>query len=446
VTKPLLLTVLGVWLAAATCAKVGETSRDGATGYDAASGPDGCVGLQCKQVNCAAGDTTISGTAFAPNGTLPLFNVMAYVPNRSVLPFKAGIACDHCGALVSGDPVALALSDSEGKFKIKNAPAGRHIPLVLQVGKWRRQVTIPLVTPCQDTLITDAQLTRLPRNRREGDMPRIAITTGECDTLGCLLLKVGVDPGEIGVAGEGKALTFFKGSGVFPKLYGPPNMTDAETLWTSDSELEKYDQTLLSCECAEVDNKSPAAYAAMTRYLARGGRIFGSDFMYVWYRNSPDPRLAGAMTVVGGAPAGASPLLIDTSFPRGKVLADWMMFVDPGVLRYGQIPSRQVYANMTAAMPVTAQVWATSNSFQTGMPGPRIITVDTPAGVPREQQCGRAVHLDAHISPAYGTGIAPEDIVDFPISCQKELGRGEEALAFFLFDLAACIGDPIVVP
>jgi hypothetical protein len=39
-------------------------------------GPDSCVGLQCQVVNCQAmgmPPTTIKGTVFAPNGTLPLF-------------------------------------------------------------------------------------------------------------------------------------------------------------------------------------------------------------------------------------------------------------------------------------------------------------------------------------------------------------------------------------
>ena len=435
-------------VAAAGCAKVGETPRDGA------ASDGGCVGVQCQQVRCDSGETTISGTAFAPNGTLPLYNVMVYVPSAPLTPFPLGVTCDRCGSVASGRPIASAISDHEGKFTIKNAPAGRDIPVVFQVGKWRRKVTIPTVTACQDNPITDSHLTRLPRNRQEGDVPRIAVTTGECDTLGCLLLKIGVDPAEVGVAGEDKSVTFYKGSGVFPKLYGPPNMTDAETLWRNEGELAKHDMTLLSCECAEVDNKGPDAQWAMTKYLARGGRIFGSDFMYVWYRDSPDPHLSGAMKIAGGAPQGASPLLIDTSFPKGKALADWMMFVDPGVLRYGQIPSKQVYANLTSAMPPTAQVWATSMSYQTALPGPRIVTINTPAGVPVEQQCGRAVHLDAHIAPAYGVDPAPNEPVKyFPTNCQAELNRGEEALAFLLFDLAGCIqddkvplGPPVIVP
>jgi hypothetical protein len=105
-------------------------------------------------------------------------------------------------------------------------------------------------------------------------------------------------------------------------------------LWRSESELRKYDLTLFSCECSEqLLNKGPDAYDAVTKYLAEGGRVFGSDFMYVWYRNATDPSLANALNIRGGAPPGRNPMVIDTSFPKpnGKALADWMKFVDPTV-------------------------------------------------------------------------------------------------------------------
>lgn len=156
-----------------------------------------CVGLQCQQKTCGGGgDTTVTGTVFAPSGKLPLYNAIVYVPNTTPDPLTHGATCDKCGA-VTGNPVVTALSNPDGTFTLKNVPVGKDIPLVIQIGKWRRQVTIPEVAECTETKLTDPELTRLPRKQSEGDMPKIALTTGGCDKLGCMLPKVGIDASEM---------------------------------------------------------------------------------------------------------------------------------------------------------------------------------------------------------------------------------------------------------
>src|SRR6185369_10514001 len=107
-------------------------------------------------------ETTVSGTVYAPNGTLPLYNVIVYVPNSTPEPFKKGVTCDKCGALASGSPIVTALTDYKGNFKLDKVPVGTDIPLVIQLGKWRRQITIPSVKACETTPLTDKTKTRLP--------------------------------------------------------------------------------------------------------------------------------------------------------------------------------------------------------------------------------------------------------------------------------------------
>ncbi len=420
---------------------------DGGTGFDVGPGPDvgppvdgdvpsgppaDCKGLQCQQKKCAPGKTTsVSGTVFAPNGTLPLYNVIVYVPNAALAPFPPGLLCDKCGTVASGEPVVTALSDSKGQFRLLNVPVGKDIPLVVQLGKWRRKVVIPEVKECVDNPLTDKNLTRLPKNQTEGDLPRIAVTTGGCDQLSCMLPKVGIDASEFGTKGSSKAVHFYSAGGAS----GPTGMTDAKAFWSNLDELKKYDVAVFSCECEEAPaTKDATSYKAVTDYLAAGGRIFTTDFQYTWYKYSPDPALKAAATITGGAPPGGNPVTLDTSFPKGKALADWLKFVDPASA-YGSVPCDFVFDNYAALDKAKTQTWGSSFAFfiPGGSAHPRFMTTNTPVGKPAESQCGKAVHLDAHINQT--------DKVDatYPAGCASKIKTGEEAFAFFFFDLSSCI-------
>jgi hypothetical protein len=421
---------------------------DSESNFDVGEGgpPAPCVGLECQKVPCGGGvQTTVSGTVYAPNGKLPLYNVIVYVPNGPVAPLTKGATCDKCGATVSGSPVATALSDAKGQFVLKDVPVGENIPLVIQLGKWRRQVTIPRVEACVDTKLTDPNLTRLPKKQSEGDMPKIAVTVGGCDRLSCMLPKVGIDASEFGVDGSSKAVHFYKPSSGF-LLDGPAGMKDARVLWDNPAKLKQYDIAIFSCECSEQPStKGTASYAAVNEYLNSGGRIFTTDFQYLWYKQSPDANMRAVSPIPGGAPTGGNPVNINTTFPKGKALADWLSYVDKSVT-YGKVTCDYVFNNFSPADPSKSQTWGSSSGGSGGAGGgnnPRFLTVNTPVGKPVESQCGKAVHLDAHINGS--------DTIDasFPAGCTSAIKQGEEAFAFFFFDLASCIqkdGDPPAPP
>jgi hypothetical protein len=222
-------------------------------------------------------------------------------------------------------------------------------------------------------------------------------------------------------------------------------MTDASTLWGSSAELQKYDMALFSCECNEFTpehpmapdpvNKTTAAFKAVTDFLSAGGRVFGTDYQYAWYRYTPDPKLAGALEIQGGAPQANNPVVLDTTFPKGKALADWRAFVEPAS-PYGSVSCEQIWDNFTNANRAVTQVWGSSTSPSSTTPHPRFVTINTPAGLPVEQQCGRAVHLDAHITTALDVMIK-----SYPTDCGAQLENGEQVLAFFFYDVASCIQD-----
>jgi hypothetical protein len=103
---------------------IGDASRE-------AQAP--CVNLQCAQAKCPSGsETTLTGTVYTPNGKLPIYNAIVYVPNGPVAPNAKGVTCDKCGTVASGSPVVSTLTDSAGKFKLEKVPVGANIPLVIQ--------------------------------------------------------------------------------------------------------------------------------------------------------------------------------------------------------------------------------------------------------------------------------------------------------------------------
>ena len=72
----------------------------------------------------------------------------------------------------------------DGTFKLEGVPSGKDVPLVIQVGKWRREVKLDLtLDKCAMNAVANKELTRLPKNKSEGHIPRIAVTTGQRDAL-----------------------------------------------------------------------------------------------------------------------------------------------------------------------------------------------------------------------------------------------------------------------
>jgi len=119
-----------------------------------------CDKLCANRVTCDGGATTsISGTVYDPAGWNPLYNVIVSIPNAPLDPVLAGAAtCPVCDAEVSGQPIASVRTDADGHFVLENVPWGVDFPLVMQLGKWRRQVTVTaaMVThQCADNPIVE---------------------------------------------------------------------------------------------------------------------------------------------------------------------------------------------------------------------------------------------------------------------------------------------------
>ena len=169
-----------------------------------------CQGLQCSVPTCSGGQTTtITGKVYDPAAINPVYNAIVMIPNGVVQPIPAGVSNSACGGapLPSAvTPNTFAYTATDGSFTLTSVPVGTAIPLVIQLGRWRREVTINTSSlACGGTMnistgcsglnhysSTASCLTRLPRTQSEGNIPLTAIGTGGLDAIECMLYRIGV--------------------------------------------------------------------------------------------------------------------------------------------------------------------------------------------------------------------------------------------------------------
>jgi hypothetical protein len=411
------------------CGACGLPKTCGGAGTASVCGiPPSCTNLCLKQVTCSnpAVTTTVSGTVYAPNGIDPLLNALVYVPNAAVQPFTPGVSCDNCGAATSGAPLVSAVTGTDGKFVLKNMPVGANIPLVIQLGRWRRQVNITNVPMCTNTQLPGS-LTRLPKQKSEGDIPLIAFGTGDLDSLECVFRKIGVVDAEFSAPSGTGRIHLYRGNGAaFP---GSPN---EDALWSDPAVLNQYDMVLFPCQGFHAE-KDPAVLQNMIDYADAGGRVFATHFSYVWlYDAAPFSSTANWDPGVG-SPSDQTGY-INTTFPKGQALAQWLVNVG-ATTTFGQIPLKSLRQDFVGVNAPT-QSWMTVNNPQATMH----MTFNTPVGAPAAQQCGRVLYDDFHVEES--TTFAQ----NFPGECVAgAMTPQEKLLEFMIFDLGSCITPDIPI-
>ena len=441
-----------------TDADVGDASDGGSGSGDDADGQ--CEGLECDQVECDGDQTTrISGVVHIPSGELPLPNVDVWVPNAELSPVEHGATCEPCEEELPGSPVVSASTDTGGRFEIEDAPAGDDVPVVIQTGKWRRAITVD-VEPCAENEISDPDRTRLPRNQSEGTLPRIAVTTGACDALECLVGKLGVDESEFSPeSGDGSIHLYQGGVGLdLPQgvpagrgMYTDDSDHDvaapgesfslAQELWDDEDALMDYDIVINSCECApDTQNKSVGAREALEAYTEAGGRAFLSHWHYVWLDEAP-----GALASVANwtdtrtypDDEEAQTARINDGFEDGQKLSEWMLEIG-GSEDYGEFTLFEARSTIQDIDTELADNWITfDNLADGGREQSQYMSFNTPVGEP--DQCGRVVFSDIHVTSEVAGGDRSGEGHPFPEGCSDAIQAQEKALIYLLFDVGACI-------
>ena len=194
-------------------------------------------------------------------------------------------------------------------------------------------MTIPEVTACVDNPITDANLTRLPRNKSEGNIPKIGVTTGSSDAFECLLRKIGVADAEYTPIRAPAASTSTPAAIRRPRRAATgrarssstrpsagASSRSATTLWGSTSKMLGYDLLIFSCEGSQFGDVKTPYLANVKAYGDAGGRIFADHLHYYFFRKGPAPWPGTAAYIDPGSTAPPSPstATINTRSPRAR--------------------------------------------------------------------------------------------------------------------------------
>ncbi|HEX4340929.1 MAG TPA: hypothetical protein VH062_33705 [Polyangiaceae bacterium] len=410
---------------------------------DAAGAPvnGNCTGLQCQIVRCSAGTTTtLSGTVYDPAANNALYDAHVYIPldpDAALPPFGSGASCDTCGGATSLEALQATTTDANGHFTLTNVPSGSNIPVVVQMGKWRREILLTKVDDCVDNTVSANCTTasgsdcifRLPKNHSDGwdpvaksyskaDLPKTAIISGASDPFDCLLLKAGIDPHEVSDYTSSKRIHYFhsdtKPGNKLDTSYG--TQQKGSTLWNNLSgatpSMMDYDVVLLPCEGAAVDRGAAAPYQNLISYANAGGRAFMTHFSYSWLE-FPGGKgyVAGDnwSTVADWSPTGTAmtssintqdPLTgtVDTTFPKGDVFSTWLQNVGATI-----VPTRLTIhegRQDLVSIGTGAQQWmkAKDLTYAVSPNYTNLFTFNTPVGATAANQCGRVVFSDFHVS------------------------------------------------
>jgi hypothetical protein len=403
----------------------------------------GVGGTGCK--------ASVSGTVYDPAGTTPLYRAHVYAPSTALDAVPEGISCTACGTPESGHPLAEAVTDISGQFKLEGVPAGSNVPLVIQLGKWRRQIIVPTVA-CGDNPLA-ATLTHLPRNSSEGHLPLIALATGGSSAIECWLRKTGISDSEFtSETGTGRVHLFAGGDKTAGSGSGATQLASGEaftdayaSLYASPTKLANYDMLLLGCEGGQYPAAKSPYIANIKAYADGGGRILAEHLQFYWIRSGPAPWPATA-TWDGAVDDLPTPVtaILDTTSVEGMAVDTWTTALG-GVTKNQQSGDQlTVYGAMHSATSVTAptQQWLTVPP-QTGTSGTTtsasiLLSFATPVEATSGPQCGRVDFTDMHSDAVPGTGSS-DPSRPFPDACKgTAMGAQEHLIEFLFFDTPTC--------
>lgn len=371
---------------------------------------------------CPTGQPSITGRALAPNGLDPLSGALVYVARGKVPALPAGNVCQLCNQLTNA--WVQATSSPKGDFILSKVPAGK-IEVVVQVGRFRR--IIPVDAQCGKSITLTAEQTRLPRNPKEGDVPKIAVATGQVDHMEYVLTKIGVEEYEL-----------FEGRGSSSTKYPL-----VETLLADPAKLAGYHIVLLNCAIGGNEKllTSGTTLKNLQDFVNSGGRLFVDDLSYEFIEwpfaraidFEPDPtgaKLDSALPQepVGSAEIGYAATTISATVQQVD-LKNWLGNFPDTIATDGTVPIDGWLAHWAVmhAGHTTSTVWVQGPASFTGGSGTRPFSVSSDPVGPSGKRCGRVAFNSYHTVPDKASATAP-------------FNPQERILEYLFFKVAGCPG------
>jgi hypothetical protein len=437
-----------------------------------------CTNFCRQQVACDGGTTTLlSGTVVA--GTLakylpagvttgdPVPNVVVYIPNGTVQPFipraqeTPSQQCSTCGADVTGTPLVTTTTAFDGTFQLTNVPVGNSIPIVIQLGRWRRQFTVNVNNACGANTVNAANIPAgflvMPHNQSEGDIPLTALSTGDVDSMECVLLKMGIDTTEftINASTPNGRIHLYQGNGASATSGATPN---EPALMETGGTFNNYDQIVLPCWGVDptingsANAKTATELADLVAYANSGGHFFATHYSYAWLYNN-NPFNTTAVWDVNRSMINSMTGVVSQTAPPAhpSTFVKWLNLVHAlSNFTANPPPPNPANVTITFARHDVDSVSGQSVDWIDGTDPTRNVnpkqmllhyTFDTPVGQ-TSGQCGHAIFSDFHVTNQNNTAV-----FSFPRDADTECGTNpmtaqEKILEYMIWDLASCVPGP----
>ena len=361
---------------------------------------------------CNGQSATVTGTVYAPNGTDPLPNIYVYAAAQ-VNQFPPGNYCNQCSMpLDVWYSHTQTAADGSFSLDLSGVPVGPNITFVINVGRFRKVTQLPV--QCGPNTAAHPATT-LPGKSADGDIPKIAVSTGNSDHLDQILGVLGITEYD---CYEGRATTSTA-----------PTCTPVDTVANllakkSAKTIDDYHLLFVSCAPNAYKTFGSATIASnTTAFVTAGGRLFATDMSYDYVAEAFPSQItwmgpSGSPQPVDGANVGVAGTY--TGNVDDPQLAAWLNKLGATT---GNTVSLQGFLNpwsVQASLPKTSTLIVDGTVSYTG--GSSDVPLTTQFDV---SSCGRVIYSSYHTA---GGTVTPGNLLP-----------QERLLEYLMFEVATCV-------